>query len=528
MSNLWGEEFVVPSTADTAKKVLKKIKEPKAVEKSVKLNKLPLEAQLNTIKEHVNETLSVYKDNVRVIKSVEELHQFIDKAIANKVIALDTETDHSLDPLTATLMGACLYTPGDKAVYVPVNHWDYKTQIRWEWQCTEEDIKRELDRLKPAGVKVIYHNADFDYRVIYCTCNCALTIDWDTMVGARILNENERASLKGQYASKIDPSVEKYSVDTFFKDVNYRDVDVDSFALYAATDAYVTYKLYMWQLEEFAKPENEGLMELMERVEIPIIPVVAKMELTGIKIDKKYAKTLSDMYHKRLIDADKVIEEEVAKLQPIIDKWRMTPEAQYKPPKKTGNGEGKSKSDQLKDPVEVTSPTQLAILLYDVLKFPPVSKKAPRGTGEDEIVALSKKHDFPLGNAILVKRGLEKLLGTYVDKIPAETHADDRIRASINPLGADTGRFAVSRPSLQNIPSANKEVRLMFEAAKEERVIVSDIDTFDLYEEEEVLTVDGWVLCKNLKVGDVCVLDEGNYSIKNIIEGLNRHLILSF
>lgn len=522
MTSLWGEEFNIDKDE---KKLLKKVKTSKEVSSASvntdsytakAISRLPLNEQLDSIKKHVEDILAVYKDNITVIRSVDELHTYIDKAVVNGDIALDAETDHSLDPITCTLMGVCIYTSGLKSAYIPINHWDYRTQERYKWQCTEQEVKQELDRLVQNKTKIIYHNADFDYRVIHCTCKCDLTIDWDTMTGARILNENERASLKGQYAAKIDPSVEKYSVDTFFKDIDYRNVPVETFALYAATDAYLTYKLYRYQLTEFNKPENSSLLELMYKVELPIIPVVARMELTGMRIDKRYAKTLSDFYHKQVEEADGVIAEELTKLKPLIDKWRLTAEANYKPLKKAGTGEGKSKSEQLREPVEVTSPTQLAILIYDVLKYSSVSKKSPRGTGEDIIEKITAKHNFPLGQAILHRRGLDKLLGTYLDKIPAETHADSRIRASINPLGADTGRFSISNPSLQNIPSEHKEVRLMFEASLDEGWESFEDSSCILKSIMEVNTPQGWVNVKNVKVGDLIEVKDGFKEVQNI------------
>ena len=81
------------------------------------------------------------------------------------------------------------------------------------------------------------HNGKFDYEVIKMTCGIALKVYWDTMLGVRILDENEKsAKLKDQYRDKIDSSVEKYSIDHLFEDIEYAVVDPELFALYAATD----------------------------------------------------------------------------------------------------------------------------------------------------------------------------------------------------------------------------------------------------------------------------------------------------
>ena len=108
-------------------------------------------------------------------------------------------------------MGLCLYTPGKKNAYIPVNHVNLVTGELLPNQVTEEEIHDELERL--VDTKIIMHNGKFDYQVVKCTCKNELKVYWDTMIGARILDENERASLKQQYIMKIDPSIEKYSIE---------------------------------------------------------------------------------------------------------------------------------------------------------------------------------------------------------------------------------------------------------------------------------------------------------------------------
>ena len=145
------------------------------------------------------------------------------------------------------------------------------------------------------------HNGKFDYQVIKCTTGKQLKVYWDTMIGTRILDENEKsAGLKQQYIAKIDPSIEKYSIDHLFEGVEYAVVDPEVFALYAATDAYMTYKLYEWQKKQFEKPGHERLYKLFLDVEMQVMEVAAEMELTGICIDSEYAQRLSKKYHDKL------------------------------------------------------------------------------------------------------------------------------------------------------------------------------------------------------------------------------------
>lgn len=445
MSSLWGSAFEPKENKSKTKSTIKKTKSPKKVDvvKTIHSKNISLPEKLNLINSEVLRVLGRFKENTVCIYGKQELSEYIDKAIENGIIAIDTETNNSLDPITCKLMGTCIYTPGMKNAYVPINHVDYKTGKRLENQCTEADIKEQLDRLK--DTKTIFHNAKFDYEVLKCTCNCVLSIYWDTMIGAKILNENEKsAGLKQQYIDKIDSSIEKYSIDKLFEGVEYATVDPEIFALYSATDPYMTYKLFEYQKEQFSLPENTRLYSLFREIEMPVVQVTAEMELTGVCIDKEFAKRLSDKYHKKLDNIDIKINEELSKYDTKISNWRLTPEANKKTITRSGN-EGKSKNEQLSDPINISSPTQLAILIYDILKIKPVNKKSPRGTGED----ILKQLNLPLCDLILEKRGLLKLINTYIDKLPeCVSEKDNRLHAQFNQLGAQTGRFSSSNPNL--------------------------------------------------------------------------------
>lgn len=467
--SLWGEEFELKSVKKEVKKVTTKINSPKKprveTQKVIKSKSVSVSEKLDLIYSEVNRILGKYKDNTQVIRTKQDLIEYIDASINNGVIAIDTETNNSLEPITCLLMGACIYTPGRKSAYIPVNHVDPNTLVKLENQLTEGDIKEQFDRL--CKTHIIMHNGKFDYEVLKCTCDTVLDIYWDTEIAARILDENELAALKKQYILHIDSTQEKYDITHLFEDIEYAVVDPDVFALYAATDALITYKLYEWQKEQFSKPGNEKLFDLFMNVEMPVVQVAAEMELRGVEIDKEYAARLSVKYHKKVEAVDKEIDEELKKYSEKISAWRLTKEANYKELNSKPNKSGeytykKSKNEQLSDPPQLNSPTQLAILLYDILQVPVQDKKAPRGTGEE----ILNKINLPLCNLILKKRGLEKLIGTYIDKLPnCVSSKDGRLHAHFNQLGAGTGRFSSSEPNLQNIPSHTKEIRLMFKAA---------------------------------------------------------------
>ena len=480
VDSLWGDEFVIKSEPKEVKKIIKKIAQPKdpsqTVVKAVKSKSISIQEKLALITENVKKILGKYADNTLVIRTRKQLTEYIDAAIKNEVIAVDTETNNSLVPITCKLMGPCIYTPGQKNAYIPLNHVNCLTGERLEWQLTEQDIHEEFSRLLNNNVQIIMHNGKFDYQVLKCTIDLEMNIDWDTMIGARILDENELAGLKQQYIEKIDPSIQKYSIDHLFEGVEYAVVDPEIFALYAATDSYMTYELYKWQKDQFAIEENFKLFNLFKSVEMPVIKVAAEMELAGIEIDAEYSKRLSDKYHKKLDIIDEKIAEAVSQYDAEVAAWRLTEDANFHPISKKANKFGefveqKSKNEQLESPINLASPSQLAILIYDVLKHPVVDKKTPRGTGEE----ILEKIKLPFCKLILERRGLLKLINTYIDKLPECVLPETgRLHAHFNQVGAGTGRFSSSDPNLQNIPSHEKSIRLMFKASDGHVLVGSD------------------------------------------------------
>lgn len=570
MKSLFGTEYDIDEVSlDQVKDVVKKAKAASNIdsetEKVLKSKTVSLSDKLAIIKDKVLKVLGKQKDNVLVIKDKETLHAYITDCIKAGRIDVDTETNNSLDPITCKLMGPCFYAPNLKQAYIPLNHRDPITKQRLPWQLTEADIREELQRVLDSKIPVIMHNGKFDLEVIYCTCNIWVKPDWDTMIAARLLNENERANLKEQYINKVDKSQEKYDIEDLFTCVQYADVAPEIFALYAATDAMMTDKLYELQYAEFIKPENDRLFNFVfKQIEMPIVEVTADMELRGVCVDTDFGAKLKAKYDAKLQAIDDQIDEVLANLKPVIDKWRLTPSANEQTrtyvPKKTKSTKeaiekrypyidedgnryaiGKARAAQLGDPINVSSAAQLAIIFYDVLKCEAVSTKNPRATGEAELKALSKaieqlhpetfvetidideddlreelenyddsiktfedRETFSfsidesniqaakkLCDLILKRRGVNKLITTYLDVIPTlATHwPDGRIRFHLNSLGTDTGRYSsggdikyieneepvkVSGINIQNIPSHEKFIRMMFRAAPGYKIIGAD------------------------------------------------------
>jgi DNA polymerase-1 len=543
MEGLFGTDFELTITKPKSevKKLIKKLDadstKPAEVnaEKLLKSKKLSLQERLAIINEKVIKTLGKQRHNTIVIRSLNDFSDYIDKAIAVGRIAVDTETNNSLDPITCKLMGLCLYVPGEKQAYIPINHIDNETGELLPNQLTEADCSSQLQRILDAGTFVVMHNGKFDYKVIKCTCDIAVVPDWDTMLAAKVLDENEfSAGLKQQYISKIDPSQEKYSIDHLFENVEYAQVDPEIFALYAATDSMMTDKLYLWQkpLMEEAELENPNLniYKLFKEVEMPCLQVVAEMELAGINFDVEYADRLRVKYEAQLAEIDAKIDLELAQIANKIDAWKKTPDALdparvYVAEKSKMTQEkieatyphidlklnkrykiGKAKIDQLEDPISLSSPTQLAILFYDILGL--TTRAGDRSTGEEALTELGKKS--PIASLLLERRGVVKLLDAFINSLPKKVNPKTgKIHCSFHQYGAATGRFSSSEPNLQQAPSHAKNIRMLFTADTEYHDIEIIDDYFVVPSSDELETTEGWQYTKDLETGNKIVTDEG-------------------
>ena len=479
--SLFGEEvdnLLNEISKNTTSSLLKKIKAPKAETKSteqqLKSKKISIADRLQLIKEHVESTLGIHRKDIQVLYTKEDLVSFINEAIKFGYIAYDTETDNSLDYLTCKIVGLCLYVPGLKAAYVPIWHTNYENDMPLEKQVGFEVAKEQLQRLVDNKVKTIMHNGKFDYQVTKCYFGIELPIYWDTMVACRMINENdESASLKWQYKDKIDNNHPDYDIDKMFPGIQYTYVDPELFALYAATDALMTYELYDWQNNYLHKPSESGVLKLFTKVEMPLVIPVAEMELRGILFDSEYANRLQTKYHAGVKHYDELIQKELDGYANKIAEWRMTKDAQYKPTKINKNGEtieGKSKSEQLTTPINLDSPSQLAILLYDVLGVTSVNKNKPRTTDKKALPLIAKQNNIKLCDLLIERKKLITLLTDFIDKLPTLVNpVDGAIHGSFNQCGKEengvvTGRFSSSDPNLQQIPSHDTSIRPVFTA----------------------------------------------------------------
>lgn len=461
-----------------------------------------ISAIIEQIRINVEKHLGKFKDKICIIRQYDELVNYFDKAIEVGYMSIDTETD-GLDCLENHIIGSCLYVPGEKAAYVPHKHISYITGQLLNNQISYEQIYEQFKRLEDNHVKLIFHHAKFDMRMIHTNCNIYLTPYWDTMIAASLLNNLESAALKYQYANHILHENKEYDFSSLFKSIQYAMCPVQIAALYAATDALITWELMQYQIEQFKSlPE---MYNLFMSVEMPLIRVVADMEDVGVALDFDYAKQLSDKYNKLLSDAESDVYAELDKYKDKITLYKS-----------------KFPANKLSDPINIGSPSQLATLLYDILQVGLIDKKTPRGTGEE----ILEKIKLPLCAKILKYREMAKLIGTYIDKMPKTVDIKDkRVHAAFKQIGAATGRFSSDSPNLQNIPSKNHDIRKMFKATE----YINDTMLTDNYYRvkytDDVLTTKGWKCVKDIVVGDVICGDDNKDTVIDIRKQQYDYLI---
>lgn len=393
------------------------IEKPKKKEKNVNIK-----STVDRIVYNVEKDLGHHKDEYIIIREKEELLDYVNVANKNGAMALDTETT-GLNPLIDKLVGICLYTPNKKAAYIPVNHISYITNEKIKGQLTKEEVKEYLTMFTG---KYIMHNAPFDVRVLRHSLDLYVKCYWDTQLGSQCINELGSHKLKDLHLSnEKSTDTEAFTFDKLFKGITFDKVPISTAYLYAAGDAIKTYDLYE---EQYKKLKNmPGPFNVMTNIEMPIVDVVCNMEDRGVALDYEVV----DYLHNKYWDLRNTAEEKVTK---VLNKYKEPIE----------NYRMRNIDCKLDNPINISSPTQLAILLYDILKLEPLKKKG-RSTDEDVLNHFSKGRHKELCESILEVRKLDKLIGTYIDKMP-QVAIDGIIHAKFNQYGAKTGRFSSQDP----------------------------------------------------------------------------------
>lgn len=468
-------------TQEAQKKALEMLSKKSSKKQVAKVVPKSISGKVQLAKEMSQEVFADKLDRLELLDNENKIREYIDCAITNGIIAVDTETN-GLDRIDGKIAGVCLYTPGQKGVYIPVRHESFMTGIELKTNVSKEFMKDQFERMNKSNIKYVLHNAKFDMHILWWMLGIKIIPYWDTQIGSQLLNENEPHKLKVLYKKYVDNADENSKVASFnslFKGIEFNKVPPDVAYMYASFDPIMTYELYQFQYNfidingKYCKEKGlERVAEVFRNIEMPLIQVVFEMECTGVKIDTELADKLKAQYTKHKDAAEEKFNLEIEKLNDKFDKLMIKNPAAY----------NKLFKDGIRK-VSISSPTQLAILFYDVLEFESPDKKSPRGTGE----AILKSFNHPLVDSILEYRSMSKLLSTYIEAIPQHiAKRDNRLHANFNQYGAKTGRFSSSDPNLQNIPSqktklsdgtvidAGHDIRQMFIAGEGQVIVGGD------------------------------------------------------
>ena len=392
-------------------------------------------------------------DRLECVTDLQRIDAFFENVKNQGILALDTETN-GLDRIDGKIAGICLYTPGEKGIYIPIEHYSYMTNNILKTNVDRAYIRDKLEECNKLGIKYILHNAKFDMHILFHMVGVKIIPYWDTMIAGYLLNENEPHGLKVLYQKYVvgeDEKTEVASFNSLFNGIEFNSIPPEVGYMYAAFDPIMTYDLYKFQEQYLDKKGKychskglEQVADVFRDIEMPLIEVVFEMECTGIKIDTQLADELKERYTQYMTRAEQKFNDEIDKLKPQIKSLQANNNAKYA--KLLCN-------NQIQ--VNIGSSQQLAILFYDVLGFVSPDAKKPRGTGED----ILKSFEHPIVEAILEYRAMSKLLTTYIEAIPSHiSKSTGRLHANFNQYGAKTGRFSSSNPNLQNIPSQKKKL----------------------------------------------------------------------
>ncbi len=385
------------------------------------------------------------------------LEQLVATLEKSDIFALDTETT-SKNPMEALLVGLSFSYKEDEAFYIPVAH-DYPDVPK------QLDLNDVLELLRPIlenpEIKKIGQNIKYDWMVLQ---HHGVTLDgvvFDTMLGSYLMNPSKRAHSLDQIAIDfLDHKMISYQDVTGkgAKAIGFASVPLDEAVAYASEDADITFMAYKKLLPML---QEAGIMDLYEKVEMPLVPVLMNMEMQGIKVDEEKLRNLSADFEHRL----ELIEKDIYALA----------------------GEE----------FNIRSSQQLGTILFEKLMLP-VQKKTKKKTGysTDVEVLTNLSHHHELPALILKHRTLSKLKSTYTDALQELVNRKTgRIHTSFNQTVTATGRLSSSNPNLQNIPIKDedgREIRRAFIPQKGWSLVAADYSQIELrilshYSDDKIL-----------------------------------------
>lgn len=405
-----------------AAKILKKSEnKPKADNAQPDLfGNFPTESQETAEKSQFS-TLKTTPHDYQLVEDEAIMREICDFFRTKKNLSLDTETT-STDAISAELVGLSFAVEENQAFYVPVpaDH-DAAQKIVDIFKPLYEDpdilkigqnIKYDYEVLRRYGVEL--RGRMFDTMLAHYLIQPELHHNMDymaeTLLGYQTIHIEELIGTKGKNQKSM------------------RDLQPSQIYEYAAEDADITLKL-----KNILEPKlkEAGVEQLFWEIEMPLVPILAEMEMTGVRIDTESLKETSRIFNERMAEYERKIYEEAG------------------------------------ESFNISSPRQVGDILFGKMKIVDKPKKTKTGqyvTSEEVLVQL--KHKAPIVENILNYRGLKKLLGTYVDALPKLINpCTGRIHTSFNQAITATGRLSSSDPNLQNIPIRDddgKEIRKCF------------------------------------------------------------------
>ncbi len=352
----------------------------------------------------------------RLVADPDHFFQLLEDLKRTKLFSIDLETT-SPYPMWANLVGISLSHTPSQAFYIPLAHQaeDLK-QLPFAWVLEQIKPLLEDENLKKVGQNIKYEWIVLKKYGIHLKGIC-----FDTMIASYLLHPTKHNHNLNEIARQyLDRSLTEYKelVGTGEKALPFNQVDLQRAKDYSCEDAEVTLELFHLLIPRL---KEEGLMDLFEQVEMPLVTVLAKMEMNGVKIDVDLLREFSKEIENQLLEKRERI-------------YAMAGEV-----------------------FNINSSQQLGRILFDKLKLPVIKKtKTGYSTDVEVLERLSLQHDLPL--EVLGYRNLMKLKSTYIDALPKLVHPETgRIHTSYNQTVTATGRLSSSDPNLQNIPIRTEE-----------------------------------------------------------------------
>jgi len=362
----------------------------------------------------------------------------------SSVIAFDTETT-SIDQMQAELVGISLAVSSEGGYYIPVGHKE-GTQLP-----LEQVLAALKDPLTDPSIQKIGHNIKYDYILLARAGLKAHPLSFDSMIAEWVINPSSRnLGLKklawvrlNQSMSEIESLIGKGKSQITMAEVAIRDA-----AKYAVEDAVMVLLLQPLLEKDLIRV---GSLDLYNQIEMPLVSVIASMEMEGIGLDKKFLQDMSLQ-----------LEEELQKLEGEI-------------------------YQAVGHEFNLNSPKQLSEALFSTLDLSPPNRKSKTPSGYYSTAAKvleTLKDDHIVPAWVLKYREYAKLKSTYVDALPEQVNPDtQRVHTSYNQTGSVTGRIASSNPNLQNIPirtELGRMVRKAFVAAPGFSLLAIDYSQIEL------------------------------------------------